>query len=127
MGGGVASLRPAVAHAVRSSAAARRPMVHNGFVAELDLVPRRTIGGVIAVWVLAALIGVGIGVFVPLDWRAPWLVVGLGACLIVAFAVQLGYGRSQGFTERVAASVLGALVVLGVLSLGFALAAVVTG
>lgn len=102
-------------------------MVHNGNVAELDLVPRRTIGGVVAVWILAALIGAAIGIIVPLEWRAPWLVVGLGGCLVAAFAVQLAYGRSQGFTERVAASVIGALLVLGVLSLGFALAAVVAG
>ena len=56
-----------------------------------------------------------------------WLLVGLGGCLILAFAIQLGYGRSQGFTERVAASVLGALVVMGIISLGFGLAAIVPG
>ncbi len=96
-------------------------------MSEIELVPRRTVGGIIAVWVLAAVAGVAIGLLVPVDWRAAWLIVTLGGCLIAAFAVQLWYGRSQGFTERVAASVLGALLVLGVLSMGFALAAVVTG
>ena len=74
-----------------------------------ELAPRRTFGGVIAVWVVAALIGISIGLFVPADWRAAWLAVGLGGCLVLAFAIQLWSGRSQGFTERVAASVLGAL------------------
>lgn len=92
-----------------------------------ELAPRRTFGGVIAVWVFAAVLGVAIGVFVPEEWRAAWLTVGLGGCLVLAFAVQLWFGRSQGFTERVAASVLGALLVLGVISLGFGLAAVVPG
>ncbi len=89
-----------------------------------ELAPRRTIGGIIAVWVVAAVIGIAIGVFVGPDWRAAWLTVGLGGCLLLAFAIQLWSGRSQGFTERVAASVLGALFVLGVISLGFGLASI---
>ena len=92
-----------------------------------ELVPRRTIGGVVAVWVIAALIGVAVGIFATPDWRAAWLGVGLGGCLMVAFAIQLWPGRSQGFTERVAASVLGAAVVMGLISLGFGLAAIVPG
>ena len=90
-----------------------------------DLAPRRTFGGVVAVWVVAALIGVSIGAFVVEDLRAQWLTVGLGACLILAFAIQLGTGRSQGFIQRVALSVIGALLAMGVISLGFALASVV--
>ena len=78
-------------------------------------------------WVVAAVIGVLVGLFAGDDWRAQWLAVGLGGCLILSFVVQLWSGRSQGFTERVAASALGALVVLGVISLGFGLAAIVPG
>ncbi|MCC2030978.1 hypothetical protein [Microbacterium allomyrinae] len=92
-----------------------------------ELAPRRTLGGVIAVWVVAALIAVAVGIFTPVDLRAAWLGVGLGGCLLAAFAIQLWSGRSQGFTERVAASVLGATVVMGVISLGFGLAAIVPG
>ncbi|MGA1828688.1 hypothetical protein [Microbacterium sp.] len=92
-----------------------------------ELAPRRTFGGVIAVWVIAALIGISIGLFVPEAWRAAWLTVGLGGCLVLAFAIQLWFGRSQGFIERVAASVLGALLAMGVISLGFGLSAVVPG
>jgi len=99
----------------------------NGAVTSPDLASRRTFGGVIAVWVVAALLGIGIGLFVPEEWRAAWLTVGLGACLVLAFAVQLWFGRSQGFTQRVAASVLGALLAMGVISLGFGLATIVPG
>jgi hypothetical protein len=96
-------------------------------VAVPELAPRRTIGGIIAVWVVAAVIGVLVGLFAGDAWRVQWLAVGLGGCLILAFIVQLWSGRSQGFTERVAASALGALAVLGVISLGFGLAAIVPG
>lgn len=90
-----------------------------------SLAPRRATGGVVSVWIAAAVIGLAIGLFVPADWRAAWLVVGMGGCLILAFTVQLAYGRSQGYIQRVAISVLGALVVMGVISLGFGLASIV--
>ena len=107
--------------------ASRAEMGENGIVTVLELAPRRTFGGVIAVWVIAGVIGVSIGLFVAEDWRAAWLTVGLGGCLVLAFAIQLWFGRSQGFTERVAASVLGALLVMGLISLGFGLSAIVPG
>ena len=47
--------------------------------------------------------------------------VGLAGCLILAFAVQLGVGHAEGFLRRVAASVLGALVVMGLFGLGMGL------
>ena len=87
-----------------------------------DLAPRRTFGGIVAVWVLAALAGVAIGLFAPAEWRAQWISVALGGCIIAAFAVQLWYGRSQAFIQRMALSSLGAFVVLGVITVGFALA-----
>lgn len=91
------------------------------------LAPRRATGGIIAVWVAAAIIAVVIGLLVPADSRAAWLVVGLGGCLTLSFVVQLAYGRSQGYIRRSAISILGALVVMGVISLGFGLAALVPG
>lgn len=92
-----------------------------------DLAPRRTFGGVVAVWVLAAVAGVLIGLFAPAGWRAQWVSVALGGCVIISFAVQLWYGRSQAFIQRMALSTLGALVVLGVITMGFGLAALVSG
>jgi hypothetical protein len=102
-------------------------MRDDGPVAVPELAPRRTLGGLIAVWALAAVIAIAIGIFSTPDWRAAWLGVGLGGCLIAAFAVQLWSGRAAGFTERVAAGVLGAALVMGVISLGFGLAALVPG
>ncbi|MDQ1121430.1 hypothetical protein [Microbacterium trichothecenolyticum] len=90
-----------------------------------DLAPRRTFGGVVAVWALAVVAGVLIGVFAPAGWRAEWITVSLGVCVIVAFAIQLWYGRSQAFIQRMALSSLGALLVLGLITGGFALAALV--
>ncbi|MDQ1084657.1 MULTISPECIES: hypothetical protein [Microbacterium] len=92
-----------------------------------DLAPRRTIAGVVAIWVLAAVAGVAIGLFAPAPWRAQWVAVALGGCVIVAFAVQLWYGRSQAFIQRMALSSAGALVVLAVITLGFGLASLVSG
>lgn len=90
-----------------------------------DLAPRGTFGGVIAVWVVALLAGVGVEIFLPLAWRGPGLVLALAGCLVLAFAVQLGYGRAQRFIARVAMSVIGALLVLGLLSAGFGIAGLV--
>ncbi len=92
-----------------------------------ELAPRRTIGGIVAVWVVSVVIATAVGVFVGHEWRAVWLVAGLGLCLILSFGVQLWYGRSQGFTQRVAASTLGAMMVMGMISLGFGLASIVPG
>lgn len=92
-----------------------------------ELIPRRTITGVVAVWIIAAVAGVGIGVFVPSDWRSEWLTLALAGSVILAFGVQLYFGVSQRFLQRVAASVLGALLVLGVISAGFGLASLVQG
>lgn len=92
-----------------------------------ELAPRRAIGGVVAVWVLAALAGIAIGVFVAEESRATWLIAGMGGCLVLSFAIQLWYGRSQQFIDRVAASALGALVVMGLISAIFGLAAIIPG
>jgi len=89
--------------------------------------PRTRIGGVLVVWGIAGVIALAIGVFAEPDWRGAWLSVGLGICFFLSFATQLAYGRSQGFIVRVAASVLGAMVVMGLVSAGFALAALFAG
>jgi hypothetical protein len=102
-------------------------MGDNGRVATPELAPRRTFGGIVAVWVAAAVIGVAVGLFASTELRAVWLGLGLAACIVMAFVIQLSYGRSQGFTQRVAAASLGALLVLGIISLGFGLAGVVPG
>lgn len=89
--------------------------------------PRNAFVGVIAVWALALMASVLIGVFVVELDRAPWLVIGFAATVLVSFVVQLAYGEATGFIFRVAASVTGALMVMGVISAGFGLAALIPG
>lgn len=90
-----------------------------------DLAPPRTLGGLVAVWVFAAIVAVAVGAFAPEQARAVWMPVGLGLCLIVAFVVQLSIGRSRGFIQRVAASVLGSMLVMGFIGIGFGLSTLV--
>ncbi|PZU38958.1 MAG: hypothetical protein DI573_08445 [Microbacterium sp.] len=90
-----------------------------------ELAPRPTFAGIVAVWVVALVAGVAIAVFVPFEVRAVWFALALAGSLILAFAIQLVYGRSVGFIERVGASILGALLVLGLVSAAVGLAAII--
>jgi drug/metabolite transporter (DMT)-like permease len=91
-----------------------------------ELAPRRPFGGIVAVWVFAAVAGIAIIVFVPAAWRATWMTLALAASLLLGFAIQLAYGRAQRFIQRMALSTVGALIVLGILSVGLGLASVVS-
>lgn len=77
-----------------------------------------------AVWVVAAVLGVAAAAFVPSDGQAIWMAIALGVCVILAFGVQLWYGRSQRFIQRVALSALGAMLVLGIVTAGLALTSI---
>jgi len=92
---------------------------------EPESAARARFGRVIVVWVAAAVIGVLVGVLTPAGQRAAWLTIGLAACLVVAFAVQLSSGSAHRFISRVAASMLGSFVILAVISAGFGLAALI--
>lgn len=81
-----------------------------------ELVPRRPIGGIVGVWAATAVAGAGIAIFVPPAWQAAWTTLTLGMAFIAAFAVQLWYGRPQRFIQRTAVTVLGSLIVLGVIT-----------
>jgi len=83
--------------------------------------PRAEYGGIVGVWLAGAVIAVIIGIVAPGEWRAAWMPVGMAACLILAFVVQLIQGHSQGFLRRVAASTLGAFIVMGLIGLGLGL------
>lgn len=89
------------------------------------LAPRNAFVGVIVVWAAAFVATVAIGIFVPEEWRVPWMLVGFGGVVLLSFAVQLWYGRTQGFIFRVASSVIGALMLMGLISVGFGLAALI--
>ncbi|MCE0510637.1 MULTISPECIES: hypothetical protein [Microbacterium] len=92
---------------------------------EPALAPRNAFVGVIVVWAAAFVATVAIGIFVPEEWRVPWMLVGFGGVVLLSFAVQLWYGRTQGFIFRVASSVIGALMLMGLISVGFGLAALI--
>ncbi|MFJ2504906.1 hypothetical protein ACNPM4_08900 [Microbacterium sp. AGC62] len=92
---------------------------------EPALAPRNAFVGVIVVWAVAFVATVAIGIFVPEEWRVPWMLVGFGGVVLLSFAVQLWYGRTQGFIFRVASSVTGALLLMGLISIGFGLAALI--
>lgn len=100
-------------------------MRNNGVMTEPALAPRNAFVGVIVVWAAAFVATVAIGIFVPEEWRVPWMLVGFGGVVLLSFAVQLWYGRTQGFIFRVAGSVTGALLLMGLISVGFGLAALI--
>lgn len=85
------------------------------------LAPRSPRLGVGVVWAVALVIAVVIGIVSPVSQRGDWLCVGLGFILILSFAIQVFGGRAKGFIARISASVLGALVVMGIVSVGFGL------
>ncbi len=68
-------------------------------------------------WIAALAAGIAIALVVPPELRPVWWAIALAGSLVLAFAIQLAGGRSKGFIERVAVSVAGALVALGLVSL----------
>ncbi|MDQ1583638.1 MAG: hypothetical protein QOF36_1692 [Microbacteriaceae bacterium] len=76
---------------------------------------------IIVVWVAAVLGAIAIGVFSPPSEYAAWLGLTLAGCTIGALCIQLATQQKRGFVDRLAASIVGASIVLaiaiGVLSL----------
>lgn len=100
-------------------------MRNNGVMSEPALAPRNAFVGVIAVWATAFVAAIAVGVFVSGEWRVPWLLVAFGVVVLLSFAVQLWYGLTEGFILRVAGSAIGSLLLMGGISVGFGLAALV--
>ncbi|MFV0373252.1 hypothetical protein [Microbacterium sp.] len=86
-----------------------------------ELTQRENFVGVVIVWVAAAVVALVVGVIAPPAWRSVWMLVGLGGCVLLAFGVQLWHANPRGFILRVAASLLGALAVMGLIGIGFGL------
>lgn len=89
-----------------------------------ELAPRSPLVAFAITWAFGALAAIAVGVFAPVDQRFAWMAIGAGASLFVAFAVNLWHGRAEGFIVRTAASMFGALLLMGFISLGFALASI---
>jgi len=100
-------------------------MGDNGVMSQPALAPRNAFVGVFVVWGIAFLGSVAVGVFVPEELRVPWLLIVFGALVLLSFAVQLWYGLTDGFIFRVACSVTGALLLTGLISVGFGVAALI--
>lgn len=92
-----------------------------------EMAPRRALRGVLIVWIAAAVVAVVIGVVAPPEWRAAWMPIGLGGCVLLAFGVHMWHGTSRGFIQRVGMSVLGALAVMGLIGIGFGMATLFAG
>lgn len=92
---------------------------------EPALAPRNAYHGVFAVWGVALVAAVVLGIVLPETDRVPWLLVAFGIIVLLSFAVQLFYAQVEGFIVRLAASVVGALVVMGLISVGFGIAALI--
>ncbi|MCI1019624.1 hypothetical protein HWD99_13410 [Microbacterium sp. C5A9] len=92
-------------------------------MSEPALAPRNALVGVLAVWAVALVASIAIGIFVPEVYRVQWLLVAFGGVVLLSFAVQLWHGRTQGFILRVGGSAIGALLLMGMISVGFGLAA----
>jgi len=92
-------------------------------MSEPALAPRSPFVGLIATWATALVIALLLGILVPAGQTMTWFLIGFGVCVLVSFAVQLARAEVRGFILRVAAGALGALVVMGVVSIGFGIAA----
>lgn len=101
-------------------------MRKNGAMSDPALAPRNALGGMVVVWVVGALAALAVGILVPQESLAQWLIIAFGGCLLLSFVIQLAYGVAQGFIVRVAGSTVGALLVMGIVSAIFGLFALVT-
>lgn len=65
------------------------------------------------VWLIALILGVLIGVLSDLEQYASWLSLALGVCVLASFAAQLATQQKDGFVNRLAATLTGSFVILG--------------
>ncbi|MFV0434736.1 MAG: hypothetical protein ACK5LO_12230 [Leucobacter sp.] len=72
-------------------------------------------GRMVAVWVVAAVIGVLVTLLVPAEHRAAWLVFAIGVTTLITFGLQIGTAQREGFITRVSYSVGGAVIVIAVI------------
>ncbi|MFF1573137.1 hypothetical protein ACFVWR_10335 [Leifsonia sp. NPDC058292] len=67
-----------------------------------------------AIWALALVLAVVIATVSAPEQYASWLSLALAACVVGGLCAQLATQQKEGFVNRLAASVSGAFVVLGV-------------
>ncbi|GGF19081.1 hypothetical protein [Subtercola lobariae] len=69
------------------------------------------------IWLVALVGALLVGILSHPGQYFVMLPIVLGVIVILTFVVQLGLGRPEGFVDRVAASVAGAVVILAVATL----------
>jgi hypothetical protein len=79
-----------------------------------SLSPTTSWSSIVVIWVLAALSLVAIGLFSTVGEYNAWLGLALGGCTVVSLCVQIATQEKNGFVNRLAASVVGALIVLAI-------------
>ncbi|MFF1878355.1 hypothetical protein [Leifsonia sp. NPDC058230] len=67
-----------------------------------------------SIWVLALVFSIVIGTISPSGQYASWLSLALAACVVASMCAQLATQQKDGFVNRLAASVSGAFVILGI-------------
>ncbi|OZB84141.1 MAG: hypothetical protein B7X41_05175 [Microbacterium sp. 14-71-5] len=92
-------------------------------MADPVLAPRSPFVGLAVTWAVAAVGAILIGIVAPDALLMTWYAIGFGICVLLSFAVQLLRGETRGFILRVSAGSLGALLVMGIVSAGFGIAA----
>lgn len=98
-----------------------------GYMADPVLAPRSPFVGLVVTWAVAAVVAILIGVFVPAALLMTWYVIGFGLCVLLSFTVQLIRGETREYILRVSAGCLGSLLVMGLVSAGFGIAALFGG
>jgi hypothetical protein len=71
------------------------------------------LASIVPVWVLTIIAAVVVSIVDTGD-ASTWLAIALAGAVILAFGIQLGIQKKEGFVLRVMASVTGAVLVLGV-------------
>lgn len=92
-------------------------------MSEPALAPRNAFHGVVSVWIASLVTAILLGVLLPEEIKVGWVLIAFGVIVLASFAVQLAYGRASGFIVRVAASVMGSMLLMGLVSIALGLAA----
>jgi hypothetical protein len=71
-------------------------------------------GSIGAVWAVSIVLALLIGLLSPHAGYGSWLSLALGVSVLLAFAAQLATQRKDGFVNRLAATLTGSFIILGV-------------
>lgn len=80
---------------------------------------------VVGVWVFGAVCALLVGLLSHPGQYVAWIGLSAAGCTVVTLCIQLAGGRSDGYVNRVTASIVGAVVVLGAATGVFALLGIV--